>query len=58
MSKDKKSIGQPILGQIYKLIPKNAIKGLTDKYQSDKYYKNLKFNTHLISPLYGVLIPR
>jgi hypothetical protein len=55
MSKYKKSIGQPILGQIFKLIPKNVTKELTAKYKSDKHYKSVKFNTHLISSLYGVL---
>ena len=55
MSKDKTFIGQPILTQIIKLIPKALINEAVQKHDCNKYYKTLPLRTHLISSLFGVL---
>ena len=48
MNKDKTFIGQPILGQIIKLIPKQLINSAVQKHYCNKYYKKLPSRTHLI----------
>ena len=55
MNKDKTFIGQPILAQIIKLIPKQLINSAVQKHDCNKYYKTLPLRTHLISSLFGVL---
>lgn len=55
MSKDKTFIGQPILSQIIKLIPKQLINSAVQKHDCNKHYKTLPLRTHLISSLFGVL---
>lgn len=55
MNKDKTFIGQPILAQIIKLIPKQLINSAVQKHDCNKYYKTLPLRTHLISSIFGVL---
>jgi ribosomal protein L11 len=55
MSKSTNSFGQPILNQIFKLIPLNIIENAVNKRQSDKYYKSIPVKKHLVCMLFGVL---
>lgn len=55
MNKDKTFIGQMILAQIIKLIPKQLINSAVQKHDFNKYYKTLPLRTHLISSMFGVL---
>lgn len=54
-SATKNLVGQPILSQIIRCIPKNIIKQAVDKGNANKYYKKIPTTVHLISLLYGVL---
>jgi len=55
MSKDKKSVGQPILSQIISCIPSSIIDSSTLKHNSNRYYKKIPVRVHIVSLLYGVL---
>ncbi len=48
MNKDKTFIGQMILAQIIKLIPKQLINSAVQKHDFNKYYKTLPLRTNLI----------
>jgi transposase len=54
MNKSTFFTGQPIFGQLIRLIPRNDIQKAVHKHNTDHYYK--KFNTyhHLITMLYAV----
>jgi len=54
MDKNTKSLGQPILNQIFKLIPSSEIEKAAKKRKSNHYYKTLPVRVHLVSLLYGV----
>ena len=54
MNKDTNFVGQPILSQILKCIPKTTISKIVLKHNSNRYYKKLPFRVHLVSLLYGV----
>lgn len=57
MSKDKtkKLVGQPIMNQILRLIPKNKISEVANTTQCDRYYKKIPLMKHLTTMLFGVL---
>jgi len=50
-----KFVGQPIFGQILKLIDKTAFVSLVKEKKSDYYYKAFKSWDHLIIILFGIL---
>jgi Transposase DDE domain/Domain of unknown function (DUF4372) len=54
MSKGTIFVGQPILSQIFKNIPKATIEKVVLKHNSNRYYKKLPFRVHVVSLLYGV----
>ena len=54
MDKDKRFVGQPLLSQIFDLIPGSLITRSARKHQSNRYYKALPVRVHLVSLLYGV----
>ncbi len=53
MNKSTFFSGQPVLSQLISLIPSGHISRISDKHQSDRYYKTLKSRDHLISMLYA-----
>lgn len=57
MSKDReiKFVGQPIFGQILKLIDKATFISLVREKQSDYYYKSYKSWDQLVTMLFGIL---
>ena len=57
MSKDNNNIfvGQPILKQFYKFIPKEILFDIIKQCKANRYYKKFTFQEHLISALFGVL---
>lgn len=57
MSKDTeiKFVGQPIFGQILKLIDKSTFISLVKEKMSDHYYKAFKSWDHLVTMLFGIL---
>ena len=57
MSKDKtkKLVGQPIMNQILRLIPKSKISEIAKDTQCDRYYKKIPLMKHLTTMLFGVL---
>jgi hypothetical protein len=44
--------GQPLFTQLLQLIPNHLIRTLTQKYNSDHYYKKFKTYDHIVSMLY------
>ena len=54
MGEDKKFVGQPVLSQIFDVIPSSLIQKANRKHQSNRYYKRLPLRVHLVSLLYGV----
>jgi hypothetical protein len=50
-----KLVGQPIFGQILKLIDKASFVSLVREKKSDHYYKAFKSWDHLIIMLFGIL---
>jgi Transposase DDE domain/Domain of unknown function (DUF4372) len=55
MDKGKTFVGQPILAQIISCIPKNEVEIISKAHNSDRYYKKIPLQTHLVTMLYGVL---
>jgi hypothetical protein len=57
MSKDKtkKLVGQPIMNQIIRLIPKSKLLDISKETQCDRYYKKIPLRKHLSTMLFGVL---
>ena len=57
MSKDitKKLVGQPIMNQILRLIPRSKIADIVKGTQCDRYYKQIPLMKHLTTLLFGVL---
>ncbi|MEO6964227.1 MAG: IS4 family transposase [Puia sp.] len=54
MGEVKKFPGQPVLSQIFDVIPGSIINAANRKHQSNRYYKRLPLRVHLVSLLYGV----
>lgn len=52
MGKNAFFIGQPILSQLIKLIPKSIVSQGVEKYSTDRYVKSFKTYDHLITMLY------
>ena len=52
MSKNKLFPGQPLFSQILSLIPKEIVKEVTLKYDSDRYCKRFFTHDHLVSMLF------
>lgn len=48
-------VGQPIFGQLLKLIDSNDFNELVREYSSDRYYKSFKTWDHLVTMLFGIL---
>jgi hypothetical protein len=57
MSKDKtkKLVGQPIMNQILRLIPKERLADISKETQCDRYYKEIPLSKHFTTMLFGVL---
>ncbi len=57
MSKNSeiKLVGQPIFGQVLKLVDKWEFSKLVGKHKSDHYYKAFKSWDHLVTMLFGIL---
>jgi len=57
MGKDrtKKLVGQPIMNQILRLIPKSKISAIAKDSHCDKYYKKIPLMKHLTTMLFGTL---
>ena len=53
--KTKKLVGQPIMNQILRLIPKSTISDIAKDTQCDRYYKKIPVMKHLTTMLFGVL---
>lgn len=51
----KNLVGQPILSQIIRLLPKEAISKIVQSHKADRYYKSCSTMTHLIALIYGAL---
>lgn len=56
MGKNAHFIGQPILSQLIKLIPRSIIRDATDHHKSDKYVKSFMTFDHLVTMLYSSLM--
>lgn len=54
MSKSKFFIGQPIFGQLLKLIPKGLVQRAARSKGADRYYKKFHTYDHLVMMLYSV----
>lgn len=54
MDKDKRFVGQPLLSQIFDLIPSSLMAKSARKHKANRYYKALPLRVHLVSLLYGV----
>lgn len=54
MNKVNGLAGQPVLSQIFNVIPGSLIKKANSKYQSNHYYKKLPLRPHLVNLLYVV----
>lgn len=54
-SASKNLVGQPILSQIVRCIPKPVVKTAVQKARADRYYKKIPTLVHLTALLYGVL---
>jgi hypothetical protein len=54
MDKAKTFVGQPVLSQVFSLIPCSTINEACKKHKSNRYYKRLPLRVHLVSLLYGV----
>jgi Transposase DDE domain/Domain of unknown function (DUF4372) len=52
MSKSTFFTGQPVLNQLLRLIPEHLINRLSEKFESDRYYKTFKTFDHLVSMLF------
>jgi hypothetical protein len=50
-----KFVGQPVFGQLLKLIDKSAFVGLVKGKRTDYYYKAFKSWDHLVTMLFGIL---
>jgi transposase len=55
MGKNAFFIGQPILLQVLKLIPRDIVEEASKKFQSDRYVKSFTTYHHLVSMLYASL---
>jgi hypothetical protein len=54
MNKSTHFSGQPILGQIVKLIPRPMVERLARKHGTDRYYKRFKTHEHLVAMLFAI----
>src|ERR1022692_2533400 len=45
--------GQPVFNQLLRLMPRSIITKMTQKHQSDRYYKKFKSYDHLVTMLYA-----
>lgn len=52
--KDNTFTGQPILSQLFNVIPASILRKAVVRHQANRYYKRLPLRSHLISLLYGV----
>lgn len=52
MNKSTFFTGQPIFTQLLNFVPRHFVKQLSEKYQTDRYYKKFKTYDHLITMLY------
>jgi len=56
MGKNAFFIGQPILSQLIKLVPKSIINQAVGKYDADRYVKSFRTYDHFITLLYSSLM--
>ncbi len=52
---EKHLVGQPVLNQIIKFIPRSKFDEFVSKHQSDRYHKTFDSWTHLMTMLFGIL---
>ena len=50
-----KLVGQPILGQVLKLVDKLSFEKLVKQRKSDRYYKSFKSWPHFVTMMFGIL---
>ena len=50
-----KLVGQPIFKQVLDLIERVNIQSIVKKHDADRYYKEFKAKTHLVTMLFGIL---
>lgn len=55
MGKNTKLAGQPIICQLFSLLPRHIVDACVNEYQSDYYYKTLTTFKQLVFMLYGVV---
>lgn len=55
MSKYTRFPGQPVLGQVLKLIPRDLVTGIARGNNSDRYYKRFKTYEHVLTMVYAIL---
>ncbi len=54
MSKSKYFTGQPIFSQLLSYLPQGRINSLAAEHDADRYYKEFRTYTHLVTMLYGI----
>jgi hypothetical protein len=54
MSKSKYFTGQPIYSQLLSYLPQRKVKDIADEHNADRYYKNFRTYTHLVTMLYAI----
>lgn len=54
MSKSKYFTGQPIFTQVLSYVPQYRVKSIAEDHKADRYYKDFKTYTHLVTMLYGI----
>lgn len=55
MVKDSRFPGQPVLGQVLKLIPRSLVAREARQHGTDRYYKRFKTYEHVITMVYALL---
>jgi hypothetical protein len=55
MSKVNIFPGQPIIGQVLSLIPRDLVTKTATEHQSDRYYKKFKTYEHVVTMMYAVM---
>lgn len=55
MNKSNVFTGQPILGQLLKLVDRTEVMAIARHHKADRYYKKFKTHSHLVCMLFAVL---
>src|SRR4030066_497592 len=54
MDKTTSFPGQPVLGQILSLIPRQMVESLAKKHGTDRYYKTFRSYDHVVTMIFGI----